>query len=162
MRPWNPGRTTTVILFTLTIAQAVGAQRSEPLPLRPLRHTLDKPPRSKNKNKPRTPREEPPNGNELPSVVRAVSTPGVPLVKGMACGHGNVIVLLPYPGEVVLPEGSTIGEGRKASENPHQSIRHGRPGRGYPILNSVQRENQQCSTIREGEDAHHGSLQWHN
>ena len=82
-----------------------GRQRSQPLPLRPMRHTLDEPPRSKSKNKPRAPREEPPNDNELSRAVWAVNAPGFPLAKGTTSVHGSLIALLPYPREVVLPEG---------------------------------------------------------
>ncbi|KAJ8434598.1 LOW QUALITY PROTEIN: hypothetical protein Cgig2_025024 [Carnegiea gigantea] len=61
---------------TLTIAQVMGTQQSQPLPPRPMRHTLEEQPGSKSKNNPRAPREEPLNGNELPSAVWASSTPG--------------------------------------------------------------------------------------
>jgi len=82
------GRTTMAVLLgpmpILTIAQAMGAQQSQPLPLRPVQHALDEPPGSKIKNKPRAPREEPLNCNDLPSADRAATAPGVPLTKGTA------------------------------------------------------------------------------
>jgi len=73
-----------------------------------MRLTLDELPSLKNKNKPRAPREEPPNGNELPNVVWAVSAPEDPLTKGTACGHGSMVALLPYPIEVVLRSPSLV------------------------------------------------------
>ncbi|KAJ8425078.1 hypothetical protein Cgig2_028795 [Carnegiea gigantea] len=80
------GRTPTVALLgpmpTLTIAQATGAQESQPLPSCPMRNTFDKPAGLKSKNKPRALREEPLNDNELPSTIRATSVPRVPLTKG--------------------------------------------------------------------------------